>query len=198
LRDSSRSDSRVICDTALPLEVPAGAKRAGACPARFHVGVPSGQSVALVVEFPPPCQGELYFRSSLLEVDGEGYQGERVLIGLLRQVVYLLVVQEKLAAPVGVDAAEAVSEKIRGYVHAVQPDFPVLNASVAVSQLGLAFPQRLNFASGENDPGLESFDDLVVVAGAPILGDRSVLGVTVALLRRLRHAETTVASSVCS
>ena len=61
---------------------------------------------------------------------------------------------------------------IRGDVDAVEPELPVVDPGVGVLELDLAVPQGFDLAADEDDPRLVGVDDVEVVAGALVLGDR--------------------------
>ena len=86
---------------------------------------------------------------------------------------------KQLASPIGVVTAEAGRVDPRRYVHLIQPQFGVVEARVALGDLGLALAQRLDLGAAQHDAALEGLDDLVVVAGASIRGDHPVTGARV-------------------
>src|ERR1700737_5053458 len=61
-------------------------------------------------------------------------------------------------------------------MHVVQPHFAVVHSSVGVPQLPLSLPQRFHLAAGQHDAALEGLEDVVIVPGFPVLGDRTGTG----------------------
>src|SRR5205807_7599678 len=83
---------------------------AGDGPGRLPVGVPGGDGVALVIGLAPPGQGQLDLGPAVAEVQREGNERERLLLGPTRELIDLLAVEQQLPGPVGVVAAEALGE----------------------------------------------------------------------------------------
>ena len=152
--------------------------------AGLHVGVPGGDGVPLVVALAALGQRQVDLGPPILEVHRQRHQGERVLGGAPAQLVDLAAVQQQLPAPVGVGGTEPGREGVGRHVHAVQPHLAVDDPGVAVPELGLALPQRLDLAAGQHDAGLVGLEDVVVVAGPAVLGNRPAVGALGARLAR--------------
>src|SRR5207253_6148 len=83
-------------------------------------------------------------------------------------------VKEQLAGTVGVVAAEPLGVFVGRHVGADEPDLASLDPGVGVAKRRPARPQRLDLAPLEDDPALEGLEQVVVVPGAPVLGDPAV------------------------
>ncbi len=56
-------------------------------------------------------------------------------------------------------------------VDVVDPHLSRFDAGEAVAQVDVAFANRLHLGPEQRDPGLEGFEDVVVVERLPVLGD---------------------------
>lgn len=92
------------------------------------------QGVTLVVEPASSRQGELDLRPSVLEVDRQRHEGERLLLSLRDELVYLAPVNEELALAVRVMCSEPDSLLVGGDVHAEQPQFAPFHLCVGVGK----------------------------------------------------------------
>lgn len=56
-------------------------------------------------------------------------------------------------------------------VHAVDPEFAVVDSGVAVGELDFVSPQRFDLGPGQYDTDLESVEDFVLMPGFTVLSD---------------------------
>ena len=73
---------------------------------------------------------------------------------------------------------QAVVAKLRadrvGQVDVVEPDLAVLHAREAVTQVDVAFPDRLHLRAAQHDAGLDRVEDVVVATGLAVAGHHPV------------------------
>ena len=78
----------------------------------------------------------------------------------------------------GTDRVEvAAGELVGRHVHAEQPDLAVVDAGVAVLEVGATVADRLHLGALEHDPALVGFEHEVVVAGLAIRDNDPVAAV---------------------
>ena len=124
------------------------------------------------MKFAPFSEGKLAFEPSVLQVHTQRHQGESLFRCPSDQLANLTAVQQKLAGAKRI-VVGVVSMRVRTDVTVEQPDFAALDQSVRILEIDAAFPGGLDFGSGENDPRLEPFKNLVVVKGLTV--DRDFL-----------------------
>src|SRR5579884_3962964 len=133
-------------------------------------GVTLGDRRPLVVAAPAPGQGEGDLGPAVLEVEGEGDEGQRLLLGTTGQLVDLPAVQEQLAGPVRIVAAETLGEGVGGDMDPVQPHLAVLDPGVGIPQRHQPVAEGLDLAALQGDAALDGLEDVVVVAGLAVDG----------------------------
>lgn len=94
----------------------------------------SRQGVSLVVEPPSSCKRKLDLGPSVFEVDRQRDEGERLLLGLPDELVYLPAVNEELALAVRVVCSEPHGLLVGGDVHAEKPQFAPFHLCVGVGE----------------------------------------------------------------
>ena len=100
---------------------------------------------------------------------------DRQALGRLQaeQLGDLVAVEEQLPRPLR-RVVVAVALRVLGDVGADQPGLAVLDAHVGLGDVDLVRPDALDLGPGQHDARLEGVLDGVVVAGAPVDGDRLV------------------------
>src|SRR4029079_7275619 len=88
------------------------------------------------------------------------------LLGRARELVDLLVVQQELPGADGIEIA--ARELVGRHVHAEQPDLAVVDAGVAVLEVGTTVADRLDLGTFQDDPALVGVEHGIVVAGLAI------------------------------
>ena len=94
----------------------------------------SRQGVSLVVEPPPSCESELHLCPPVFEVDRQRDEGERLLLGLPYELVYLAPVNEELPLAVRVMCSEPDGLLVGGDMHAEKPQFAPFHLCVGVGE----------------------------------------------------------------
>jgi len=139
--------------------------------------------VALVVGLASTRQCDLDLRLAVLEVDGEGDEGERLLSHAAPELFDLTTMEEEFAGPIGVDSSEAVRVLVRGDVRSEQPHLAPVDAGVRVLQCHLPGAQGLDLGAAQLDPAFERLENVVVMTGPAVLGDPPDHRIGVASLR---------------
>src|SRR5487761_1249712 len=125
-------------------------------------GVTGGDRLALVPELLATGEAELQLDAVPLEVDAHRDQREALLGHLGAEVLDLATVEEQAAAALWI-VVLAISLRVLGDVDAEHPRLAVLDADIALAQLGTAVPERLDLGAGELDARLERLEDRVLV-----------------------------------
>ena len=79
--------------------------------------------------------------------------------------------EEELAVAVGIVVLD-VPLCVLGDVRADEVELAVAEVAEGALEDRLAVPERLHLGAGEHEAGLVAFEEVVVVAGAPVLGDQ--------------------------
>src|SRR4051794_19482272 len=148
---------------ALPIEdllaeVPASRHR----PLGLEAVLPLAQRVPLVVLALALRDRELDLRPAVLEVEGQRHGRVPALRPLRRELQYLLLVQQQLAAPprrVVRPGALVVLRDVPG----VEPRLPAVDERVPVDERRATSAERLHLGAGEHEARLEGVLDRVVV-----------------------------------
>lgn len=138
--------------------------------AGFFVGLAFPFGFALVVDLFTAGDGDFDFDAAVLEVHLGGDEGEALLAGLNLEATDFLAVDEKLAALDGIVIVD-VAEAIVANVGIDQPQLIVLHGGIGVDELYLAGFDRFYLGSGQDDTGLDAFEEEVLVTGSPVVGD---------------------------
>ena len=97
----------------------------------------------------------------------------------------LVLVQQQLAPAPGV-VVDVAAMAVRVDVDVVQPHLALLDAGVAVAQVGLALADALHLGAEQRDAGLEGLEHVVVVQRLAVVGDELVRRPAVASRARWR------------
>ena len=138
------------------------------------LGVALGDRLATVLGLLAFGESQFDLRFAAGEVDLEWDHRVGLRARFVEPLIEFVSAREELAAPVGVVTTEPDGVEPRRHVHLIEPQFVVVETGVALGDLCLAFSERLHLRTHQHDAALEGFDDLVVVAGATIRGDRTV------------------------
>ena len=133
-----------------------------------------GEGLAAILLLFSSRESQFDLGPSALEVELQRDDGERLGLGLVVEVFYLVSVHEKFALAIRIVTAESHCEGPRGYVHLEEPEFTVVDSRVRVGDLGVALAQRFHLGASQHDAALECLENLVVEAGAAVRGDHSV------------------------
>src|SRR5437867_3146828 len=136
-------------------------------PAGLPIQIPSLDRFPLVVEFLAFRKPEFHLDPPFPEIEPEGNQRETRQTPLAFQSANLLAVQQELPVPEGVMVAQ-VPVGVRGDVAVKEPDLSLAGESVAVLEVGAPLTKRLDLRSLENDTGLQSFLDEIMMKRLPV------------------------------
>src|SRR5690606_17549089 len=109
--------------------------------------------LALVVELPPPGQGQRHLRVTAAKVEIERNQREPLLLDGADQAPDLAGVQEQFAGPKGIDVPIA-GRVVRADVHSVDPYLAVLDPRERAGHVDAPGAHGLDLRPRENDAGL--------------------------------------------
>jgi hypothetical protein len=99
----------------------------------------------------------------------KGHQSQTLLHYLARKAVDFLSVQKKLARPGRLMSVMAGSI-VGSYVAVIKPQLAIFWLGIGITQIYLAFPDRFNLRTLEDDSCLKAFLDMVVVISLAIDG----------------------------
>ena len=116
----------------------------------FALRVALGERLTTVVLFTTAGEGNLDFGAAIFEVHLERHDGQRLCLSLDPPLVYLVAMDEKLPFPIWVVTPESNGVAPRWDVGGEQPELTIVDPGVALSDLCLAFSQRLHFTAGEH------------------------------------------------
>src|SRR4051794_29290642 len=127
--------------------------------------------VALVVLRLAFGEGDLGLDATPFVMEIERDEREALLLDLPDQTADLALVHQQLLGAVGfrTDVRRRGAERVDAA--ADQPELAVADDDVAVAQLHLTGPDRLDLPAGEHHPCFMALLDLVLEAGAAVLGD---------------------------
>ena len=112
-------------------------------------------------------EGEFDFDFAILEIHAGGDEGESLLLGLADELANFFLVNQKFAGAEG-GMIGRVAVVIGADVAVEEPEFAVFDKAVGVLEIGGAGADGLHFGSGENDAGLEFFEQEVVMTSVPV------------------------------
>src|SRR4051794_36471941 len=121
----------------------------------FHVAaiVALLDRAPLVVQVLAARERDLDLRVRALEVDPRRHERQPLLVRAADELLDLLAVHQQLARSLG-RMVVARRGRVRGDVHAVQPDLVVVDAGVRILERRLPVAQRLDLAAHELDAAL--------------------------------------------
>ena len=96
-------------------------------------GILFGRVVAFIVEFFALAQGDFQFHPGAPEINGEGNEGQALLLDLAKEVVDLPLVHQQAAGAHGV-LIEDIALGIGADVHLLDPQLAVLDLHIAVGE----------------------------------------------------------------
>jgi [CysO sulfur-carrier protein]-S-L-cysteine hydrolase len=135
----------------------------GGFPGRLPIRLACGDRPTLVVEAASPSEGQLDLGPAVLEVQGQGHQRERLLLGAPHELVDLGAVQQKLASAVGFVGSEGGSVLVGRDVHPVEPHLAGFDTCVRVLKRSAPGAQRLHLGPLQDDAALEDLEQVVLV-----------------------------------
>ena len=135
----------------------------------ISVAVAPRESLALVVQLFALCQTQFQLDAPVgVEIDGEGDEGEPLLLYLAVETHDLPLVHEETLWTHGV-AVEDVALLIGAYMHAVGEYLAVLDDAERILQVYVAHPDGFDLCPEELDTGLETVEYKVVVERLPVV-----------------------------
>src|SRR5262249_41400330 len=146
--------------------------------------------VALVVELLAFDQRDLRLHTRALEVEAQWNAGDAASGDFRRPALELPSVHQHLAVSLG----QVARPRRRTIARDMRPDEESLASAELnerVLEVGPAIPERLDFASGEGEPGLEPALDEELVERLAIRGDDFFRGLLGRLSSGLRQARST-------
>ena len=127
--------------------------------------------LTLVIMVKSTADADLYLGLAALEVHGEGNEREALALHQLLDLADLLLVEQEFAVAVRL-VAGVPGAGVRGDVRVLQPDFAVLDARIRALDLDAVFAHGLDLGASQGDARLELREELVVVPGTAVLGNR--------------------------
>src|ERR1044072_238360 len=136
----------------------------------------------LVVKLFALAQCQRHLRLPLLEVQLQRDESQPLALHCSYETADFLAVKQQLSCPrrIVVDVPAAL---VRRDMQVQQEDLAVPYYPIRVRDVRFSLAKRLDFGSGENDPGFPRVDDGVVMASLPVLRDRFNFGFWLAPLR---------------
>src|ERR1700687_982726 len=134
---------------------------------RFLVGGATALGLALVPLLFALRQREFDFDLAILEIHARGNQRESLLLGLANQLANFFFVKQKFAGTKG-GMIGVVAVLIGADMAVEEPEFTILDQPVGVFEIGFAGSNGLHLGSGENNSGLEFFEQEIVVTRVPV------------------------------
>src|SRR5688572_2158590 len=148
------------------------ASRVRQLPLDLALGFPVRDVPALVVELLAAPEPQLQLRlASRRDVDLERDEGQALGLGLAQELVDLPAMEQQLPVPLRLMVGPVAAFPGRD-VGADQPRLAPLDSRERVGEIDLARPDGLDLGPGQHDAGLHRVLDRVLVAGAPVPGDR--------------------------
>src|SRR5882672_312526 len=137
----------------------------------ISVGLALRDVAALVSTLLAPGQRELDLRPPVLEVELRRNERQTPLGDLAGEGVDLFPVEEELAIAIRIVVGE-IALVVDRDVGADQPGFPASNVCVGLLERGPAVPEGLHLRAGQDDPGLYTLEEVVIVPGSAIVDDQ--------------------------
>src|SRR5262245_42641931 len=151
----------------------------------FHFALT--ERLALVVRLLAFGQRQLHLHPPILEIELERHEREPLLRHLADHLANLIAMQQQLPLPqltVGGRAAMT----IRTDVDVEHPHLAVVDPRVAVAEVDPPLADRLHLRAKQRHARFPGVEDVIVVAGLAVLGDRSLRFLAIGL--RASHACT--------
>src|SRR5262245_16371449 len=119
---------------------------------------------------------------TVLEIDLQGDNSESFLGRRAEQLADLALVEQQFAGTSRRRIVVAARSVMRDR-HSLQPDLAIADMGVRLIQARLAVTQRLDFGSGEDETSLPGFEEVVIVPGPGVSGDRDFFHADVGKIR---------------
>src|SRR5436305_12153097 len=150
-----------------------GVRSAPALERAFHVtlGLPLGEVTALVPLFLAAGERELDLRPAVAEVELRRDKREAPLPDLAGERVDLLAAKEELPVAVGI-VVLAVPLVVDRDVGADEPGLVPAHVPVRLLERGPALAERLHLGAGQDETGLDSIQEVVVVPRPAVVDDQ--------------------------
>src|SRR4051794_36662086 len=140
-------------------------------PLDVAVGVALGNVAALVALLLAAADGELELRAAVLEVEPRRDDSQPLLLDLTDEGLDLASVEQQLAVAAGLVVRD-VPLRVLVDVRADQPDLAVAKIRVGLGERDASVAQRLDLGPGELEARLEAVEQVVIVPGTAVFGDR--------------------------
>src|SRR5260221_6987691 len=130
-----------------------------------------GDGVALVLAGLTLAHAQLDLHPAVLEVEAQGDQRVTRLLLRFLQPIDLAAVEEQLAGALGLVILQGPGRLVGRNLRVEEKQLPTFSYRIRIRQLDAALAQRLHFRAGERDAAFQLALDVVLEAGAAVLGD---------------------------
>lgn len=139
-------------------------------PLYLTASVSFGQVTTLVARLLAASNGDLDLGASVLEVQPRGNERQATFANLADERGDLAAVQQELPVPVRIVIRE-VSLRVLGDVSTDEIDLLTAHVRERALKTRASLAERFHFGAREDNPRLEAFEEVVVVAGTTVLSD---------------------------
>ena len=151
----------------------------------FAIGLGLFQSFAFVVQLFAAGDGDRELDLPLLEIDGEGDEGQALEVGLFGELAEFAAMQQEFPFPTRFVVEQAGLWE-GGNVAVDEPEFVVADTGIGFVERNLPSADAFDLAPQQHDPALEFVKNLVIEPGLAVLADGTVVFVPLAA-RRFGH-----------
>ena len=113
--------------------------------------------------------------AAFVEIRPDRNKGEPFLLDLGFELAYLPRPSEQLASAIGLVPLDGLIEGIRGDVHPDEPELIVFDGRIGLFERRLALAEALDLAAAEDDPALDTLEQLEAKARFAIATDAGVV-----------------------